>query len=404
VSNTSEDELREALGRELPGYMVPARIVLLDELPLTGNGKVDRGLLPSPEETAPRPGAAVAPRDATERLLADIWAESFESAGGPVDVTANFFDLGGDSMLAVRMMARIRQRTGRSLPVATLLARPTVASLAEVLRGGPGDEGRAALVPLRDTGTRPPLVLVHPVGGDVLCYAGLGALLDDDQPLYALQYPDLEPAPRTVAGLAAHYADAITERFPNGPYRLGGWSMGGVIALETARLLTERGRRVELVAAVDLLEPPGRAEPVSDAALLARFARDLAGLAGADWRPGPAEFEPTGDRSPIEELLTRARHAAVLPDEIDAATLERLTGRFLRLSRALADHEPTAYRGRVRLLRAIDGATAQATRQWLDLLGDQAESVDVPGDHYSVMRSPNLQTLAAELDKVLSDL
>ncbi|MQY35987.1 D-alanine--poly(phosphoribitol) ligase subunit 1 [Streptomyces sp. RB17] len=404
VSDASEEELREALGRELPGYMVPARIVLLDELPLTGNGKVNRRLLPSPEETAPRSGAAVAPRDAAERLLAGIWAEFFGPVGEPVDVTANFFDLGGDSMLAVRMMARIRQATGRSLPVATLLARPTVASIAEVLREQSGDEGRPALVTLRDAGTRPPLVLVHPVGGDVLCYAGLGALLDDDQPLYALQYPDVEPAPLTVVGLAAHYADALTERFPDGPYRLGGWSMGGVIALETARLLTGRGRTVELVAAVDLLEPPGRAEPASDAALLARFARDLAGLAGSDWNPGPAEFEPTHQRSPVEELLTRARQAGVLPAEIDAATLERLASRFLRLGRALADHEPTPYRGRVRLLRAMDGATAATTRQWLDLLGDQAESIDVPGDHYSIMRPPNLRTLAAELGKALEDL
>ncbi|MDG4863787.1 amino acid adenylation domain-containing protein, partial [Streptomyces sp. T-3] len=420
ASEASEEQLREALGRDLPGYMVPARIVLLDELPLTGNGKVDRHRLPSPEEGAPRSGAAVAPRDATERLLAEIWAEFFEAADGPVGagagVTANFFDLGGDSMLAVRMMSRIRQRTGRYLPVATLLARPTVASLAEVLREQPDDEGRAALVAVRDTGTRPPLFLVHPVGGDVLCYAGLAALLDHDQPVHALQYPDRHPdrhlgehpdhehAPSTVADLAAHYADAITERFPDGPYRLGGWSMGGVIALETARLLTRRGKTVELVAAVDLLEPPVVAQPASDAELLARFGRDLAGLAGSDWNPEPAEFEPAGDRSPIEELLTRARRAAVLPDEIDTATLERLAGRFLRLSRALADHRPAAYPGRVRLLRAMDGATATTTRQWLDLLGDRAESVDVPGDHYSVMRSPNLQALAAVLGKALEDL
>jgi thioesterase domain-containing protein len=177
-----------------------------------------------------------------------------------------------------------------------------------------------------------------------------------------------------------------------------------VIALEIARLLDGWGKTVELVAAVDLLEPPGRAEPASDAALLARFARDLAGLAGSEWNPDPAEFEPTDDRSPIEELLTRARHVAVLPHEIDAATLERLASRFLRLSRALADHKPAAYRGRVRLLRAMDGATAPTTRQWLDLLGDQAESIDVPGDHYSLMRPPNLQTLAAELGKALDDL
>ncbi|MFI5984709.1 amino acid adenylation domain-containing protein [Streptomyces sp. NPDC051555] len=404
VSGGSEKELREALGRELPGYMVPSRIVLLDELPLTANGKVDRRLLPSPEQPAPRPADAVAPRDEAERLLAGIWAEFFPPAGGPVDVTANFFDLGGDSMLAVRMMARIQQDTGRSLPVATLLARPTVALLAEALRHEPSDEGRASLVTLRAGGARPPLILIHPVGGDVLCYAGLGGLLEDEQPLHALQYPDLASAPETVADLAAHYADAIVERFPHGPYRLGGWSMGGVLALETARLLDERGRTVELVAAVDLLEPPGRAEPASDAALLAGFARDQAGLAGNAWHPTAADFEATEGRSPIGELLTRARDAAVLPEEIDAATLERLASRFLRLSRALARHEAVPYRGRVRLLRAMDGATTRTTRAWLDLLGDRAESIDVPGDHYSIMRPPHLHTLAAELSKALEDL
>ncbi|MFJ7244209.1 amino acid adenylation domain-containing protein [Kitasatospora sp. NPDC098652] len=403
-----EEELRTALGRELPGYMVPARIVRLDELPLTDNGKVDRRRLPAPPESAPRSAATVPPRDAVERQLAGIWAEFFPStAARELGVTEDFFDLGGDSMLAVRMMARIHRATGRSLPVATLLARPTVAALAEVLRERPGpaaDEARAALVPVRAAGSRPPLFLIHPVGGDVLCYAGLAALLDTEQPVHALQYPDPDPAPRSVAELAAHYVDAITERFPNGPYRLGGWSMGGVLALEAAALLTARGATVELVAAVDLLEPPGPAGPQSDVALLARFARDLAGLAGRDWHPGPEDFEPTGDRTPTEELLTRARQAAVLPDDVDPATLDRLAGRFLHLSRALAEHRPTPYRGRVRLLRAMDGATTGTTRQWLDLLGDRAEAVDLPGDHYSVMRPPHLQTLAAELDKALNDL
>ncbi|MFF4813798.1 amino acid adenylation domain-containing protein [Kitasatospora sp. NPDC001309] len=399
-----EEELRAALGRELPGYMVPARIVRLDELPLTDNGKVDRRRLPAPERTAPRTAATIPPRDAVERQLTRIWAEFFPNAATrELGVTENFFDLGGDSMLAVRMMARIHRDTGRSLPVATLLARPTVESLAEVLRERPADEGRAALVPIRATGSRPPLFLIHPVGGDVLCYAGLAALLDPDQPVHALQYPDPEPAP-TVAELAAHYADAITERFPDGPYRLGGWSMGGVLALEAAALLTARGATVELVAAVDLLEPPGPAGSQSDADLLARFARDLAGLAGRDWNPGPEAFEPTGERTPTEELLTRARRAAVLPDDVDPATLDRLAGRFLHLSRALAGHRPTPYRGRVRLLRAMDGATTGTTRRWLDLLGDAAEAVDLPGDHYTVMRPPHLPALAAELDKVLGDL
>jgi amino acid adenylation domain-containing protein len=391
-------ELRELL----PEYLVPARVVMLDDLPLSANGKVDRAALPSPDEHATAGAAFVAPRDETERAIAEIWAEFFDA--GPIGVTVSFFDLGGDSLMAVRLMARMASRTGHALALSTLFACPTIELLAGKLRAAAGGEstGRSALVAIRQGGARTPLVFVHPVGGDVLCYAELSGLLGDGQPFYALQVPDTQAPMETIEQMAAVYVEAIVAGLPAGPYRLGGWSMGAMIALEIARRLEQAGRTVELVLAVDLMEAPGsgRGRAADDAALAAWFARDLAGLAGTDWRPAKATFAAQG-RTPLEILYDEARRASVLPADIDIETLRRIVDRFSRNCRALLAYDPQPFTGRVRLLRAEDGGTIDVAERWRALWPGDAQVVDVPGDHYSVMRTPHVQDLAAALRDAL---
>lgn len=399
-------DLEDALRRELPDYLVPQRILLLDELPLSANGKVDRAALPAPDEGLTDGLDAVAPRNGTEKRLAAIWEEFFETR--PIGVTANFFDLGGDSLLAVRVMARIHEVFGCALPLSTLFAHPTIEQLAGALRDGDADTRRSALVPIRPEGGRPPLFFVHPVGGDVLCYAELASLLDADQPFYGLQVPDTDgDVPlESIPELAVHYARSITGAVPEGPLRLGGWSMGGVIALELAGLLAEAGRDVELVAVIDLLEPPGPHDTlVDEPALLAWFARDLAGLADQDWTPDADLFRGDEDRSPLAVLHTEAVRAGVLPPDIDLRTLGGIVGRFCANSRALVAHEPRRYDGRVVFLRAADGgASTETAEQWLALCPGAGSVIrDVPGDHYTAMRRPCLATLAAELRTALEE-
>ncbi|MFJ7900277.1 amino acid adenylation domain-containing protein [Streptomyces sp. NPDC096198] len=391
------DRLRETLGKTLPAYMVPQHILILDALPLTANGKVDRTALPQPGTRPDDDQAAVAPRDAIEAELASIWTEFFPDT--PFGVHTGFFALGGNSLLAVRLMARIGARLKRSLPLSVLFARPTIATLAEAVRDTGATTARTALVPIRTEGSRPPLFFVHPVGGDVLCYAELAQLLDPEQPFYALQVPD-GPELTTVADLAAHYADAVTEAYPEGPCRLGGWSMGGVVALETARHLTRAGRHVESVTVIDLMEPPGPAagEPVDDAVLLSWFARDLAGLGGHTWEPDPAAFRTAGALpDALAALHTEARHRSVLPPDLDTATLAAIYARFARNFRALLAHEPHPYPGPVRFLRAQDGAPDTAVTAWKALFPHDTRIVDLPGDHYTVMQQPRLRRLADEL-------
>ncbi|WP_180686107.1 non-ribosomal peptide synthetase/type I polyketide synthase [Streptomyces gossypiisoli] len=394
---SAPERLREALGKTLPAYMVPQHVLVLDTLPLTANGKVDRTALPVPGAHADDDGAAVAPRDDVEAELAAIWAEFFPEAA--IGVHTEFFALGGNSLLAVRLMAQISARLACSLPLSTLFARPTIASLAQAVRDAGSGLRRTALVPVRTEGSRPPLFFVHPVGGDVLCYAELASLLGEDQPFYALQVPD-GPELTTVAELAAHYAEAITAAVPDGPYRLGGWSMGGVVALEIAQQLARTGRHVESLAVVDLMEPPGPAggARVDDAVLLSWFARDLAGLAGHAWEPEPDSFREAGGLpEALGVLHAEARRRSVLPPDVDAGTLGAIFERFARNFRALLSHEPRPYAGPVRFFRAREGAPDAAVTAWQALFPDDAEVVDLPGDHYTVMQQPQLRRLADEL-------
>ncbi|MDX2564676.1 amino acid adenylation domain-containing protein, partial [Streptomyces sp. TX20-6-3] len=394
----TEQRITESLRKVVPQHLVPQRILVLDELPLSDNGKVNRAALPAPDEVAVEGAGFVAPRDEVERRLADIWAEFFGVT--EIGVTASFFDLGGDSLLAVRLMARIARGLGRSLPLSSLFARPTIELLAQTVReAGSAEDGRRALVPVRTTGWRTPLVFVHPVGGDVLCYAELAELLGHDQPFYALQLPDTELL--SVEDMAAHYVAAVREALPDGPYRVGGWSMGGVIALEMAAQLTAAGAEVELLAVVDLMERPGPAEgvPVSDEVLLSWFARDLAGLAGVEWELPAEAFD---GRPPVEVLHAEARAAGALSEDIDLDTLSSIVGRFQSNYRALLRYAPSTFAGRVLSLRAADGgASVETASRWMEYFPGDAALVDVPGDHYTVMRGERLRVLADELSRAL---
>ncbi|MFE6060199.1 amino acid adenylation domain-containing protein, partial [Streptomyces sp. NPDC056431] len=394
----TEQRITESLRKVVPQHLVPQRILVLDELPLSDNGKVNRAALPAPDEVAVEGAGFVAPRDEVERRLAEIWAEFFGVTD--IGVTASFFDLGGDSLLAVRLMARIARGLGRSLPLSSLFARPTIELLAQAVReAGSVEDGRRALVPVRTMGWRTPLVFVHPVGGDVLCYAELAELLGHDQPFYALQLPDTELL--SVEDMAAHYVAAVREALPDGPYRVGGWSMGGVIALEMAAQLTAAGAEVELLAVVDLMERPGPAEgaPVSDEVLLSWFARDLAGLAGVEWELPAEAFD---GRPPVEVLHAEARAAGALSEDIDLDTLSSIVGRFQSNYRALLRYAPSAFAGRVLSLRAADGgASVDTASRWMEYFPGDAALVDVPGDHYTVMRGERLRVLADELRRAL---
>jgi len=244
-------EVRRFLKERLPEYMAPASVVVLAQLPLTSNGKVDRRALPAPAEVRPSGHDAVAgPESPTHRVLLRIWEELL--GVGPIGITDNFFDLGGHSLLAVRLIDRIAQVCGKKLPLATLFAGATVDHLAQALARDEGDDAPRPLVEIQAGGDRRPFFFLH---GDV--YGGFYAstiarYLGPDQPFYALQPQGLDDgvAPDTIEAMAAAHIATLRAFRPDGPYRLGGFCHGGVLAFEMARQLQAHGQQVDLLVLI----------------------------------------------------------------------------------------------------------------------------------------------------------
>jgi amino acid adenylation domain-containing protein len=370
------DELRAWLRQRLPEPMVPAAFVFLPELPLTPNGKIDRGALPDPAQGEGRREGAAPPRDEIELRLVRLWEDLLETR--PIGIRDDFFALGGHSLLALRLMGSLELLYGRRIPLSALLEASTVEKLARLLRQEGEAPQRPLLVPLQPRGSRTPLFCVHPAGGNVFCYLPLARESGLEGPVHALQapLPGRRPAPWTVETMAALYLGALLEVRPAGPYRLAGWSLGGVVAFEMARRLDAAGEEVELLAMIDVAAPAPAGPETEDEDERASFALDLAGLAG--FGLGPATLEELSAREDLRELFDL----------------------FAANRRAARAYRPGPYRGRVLLVRAAEtAATSPAGLEaWQGLAAGGAEVRVLPGDHYSLLRLPLVAALAELLE------
>ena len=250
--------LRQQLCRKLPEPMVPARFVVLEKMPKTANGKCDRKALPGSAGRELAFGAAfVAPRNPTENMLAAIWAAVL--GRDAVGIHDDFFDLGGDSLGAIRLVAEVKKALGEAPPVAALLGSPTVEAMARCLLATSHARRGTLLVPMKPLGSKPPLYFVHGWGGGGGSFVNLAQCLGDDQPCYGLQAAGLEENKVVhcqVEEMAAHYALEIRSLQPQGPYYLGGYSAGGWIAYATAQELRRQGQQVNMLAMIDTLTIP----------------------------------------------------------------------------------------------------------------------------------------------------
>lgn len=253
-SDGSHAELRNHLKAKLPDYMVPSAFVVLEALPLTANGKIDRKALPAPERSDSDEATYVAPRTPIEKTLAALWAKVLKL--DRVGRHDNFFELGGNSLLAASLFARIEHEIGKKLPLGTLFQSPTVELLASALdnRRDHFSTDWVPLVPIQLKGSSPPLFLVHGAGGNVLLYRSLAEHLVPDYPLYGLQSRGLDgkSAPlATIEEMAIEYLREIRTVQRKGPYYLGGYCLGGTVAYEMAQILQYEGEEVALVAMLD---------------------------------------------------------------------------------------------------------------------------------------------------------
>ncbi|MGH9697147.1 MAG: thioesterase domain-containing protein, partial [Bryobacteraceae bacterium] len=242
----------------LPPYMVPAEFIELPALPLNANGKVDRQALALRASERREPVVSTQDRHSgVESELTAMWEALLGQS--TIGLDDDFFQLGGHSLLAARLFAQIQKRLAKQLPLASIIQAPTIRKLAAVIRDDNWVAPWSSLVQLSDGGPNLPLFLIHPIGGNILTYKQLAERLMG-QSVYGLQAQGLDgqsPAASSVESMAAHYIRAMRTVQPEGPYSLGGFSAGGMVAFEMARQLQNSGSKIGFLAIVDSsYEPP----------------------------------------------------------------------------------------------------------------------------------------------------
>ncbi len=382
--------LREYLAARLPAQMVPSTITLLDALPRAAGGKVDRARL-TVDTARERINPSIAPRDAVELQLLRIWETFFP--GRNIGVTDDFFALGGHSLMAMRVIARIQRAFSRDIPVSSLIQGRTIEQLACMLRKA-SDAPVSPMVTIHSQGDRQPLFLIHAVTGTVYCYVELAHLLGADRPVYGLQAAGLvDGAPdRRIEDMAARYIAELKRVQPQGPYLLGGWSMGGVIAFEMARQLEQSGETVSLLA---MLDAPASAATRYDARdALAQFVEHLGLPTGA-----VEKFQRLDPQAQLRAVLEQAQRSGLAPPDLELSELRRQLEVFTHNIRAMHDYTPAPYAGRITLFEAEESAAGANPHEfgWDRLADGGVARYVVPGNHHTLLRQPHVAKVARQL-------
>jgi amino acid adenylation domain-containing protein len=407
----TEQQLRRHAADELPMHMVPGIFIFLDQLPLNASGKIDRASLPAPQAHSAEPRPPVTP---TERAVAEIWRGILRLPADLTDVNGSFFALGGNSLQLIQLLSRIKERFGQSLDMREVFLSPTAGQLAAAIDerlstvpGRPGGDRAQAgppqrsLVPVKPGGSRRAFFCVHAVGGSVVPYVPLAQLLPADRPFYGLEALGLhgEPLIDEIPAMAQQYLAALRTVQPAGPYHLGGWSIGGVIAFEMARQLLAEGERLASLVLLDTAVPPGLDEIPGHAALLTDFAEDLAALQAR--QPAPLdqmELAALPEDEQANMVIRIAEEAGLIPCDVRAEMRVRIQ-LFVANATAALRYRPRYVDCRVTLVSAAE-TNPERTRGWSEF----ASGIDrytLPGTHYSILQRPQAIALADLLERCL---
>ncbi|MEV6805056.1 amino acid adenylation domain-containing protein [Streptomyces sp. NPDC051132] len=418
AGRTDVEEIRKSLRRTLPEHLVPTHFTWLDALPLTPSGKRDDAALRRlPLARHGTRTAVTPPRDAYERVLVTTVAELLQLP--TVSVDDDLFDLGATSLTVMRLVMLVKQRFGVEIPMSGLIAAPTVADLAGLLRSDRAVATFDPLVPFRTEGTRPPMFFVHPAGGNVLCFVQLAKHLPPDQPFYGLQAAGTEAGTEpltSVAALAENYLAAIRRVQPHGPYTLGGWSFGGFVALEMAERLRRAGEETADVFLLDTVAlEPGERTGLTDDALLGWFFWELLFLKlGSDSPEALVPRHLPDLEQKFAFIAQRAVEKGVLPPDSSASVVRRLFKVYEANWQAAIDYAGHTFDVDFTLLRATQPLPAvlremhtvartlheDAHNGWDGCTRGRLTVVDIPGDHLRIIEEPYVQVVASELTRL----
>ena len=408
VTTFKEDHTRTLLKRKLPEFMLPARFVVLPVFPLTRNGKIDRQALRALEPVPPsKQASAVAPRNFLEYRLMKIWEEILSIS--PIGMDDNFFDLGADSLQSIMLLASIEVTLKRKLPLGVLYESPTIAQLAARL-GDPDSLQAPLVLAIQPNGSRPPFLCV----GAFALFRPLAHKLGFDQPFFGVPLPGVREltAPYRLEDIAAHCVKTIRATQAEGPYFVGGWCDGGVLAYEIAQQLRRQGQDVAQLVLFDA-ENPSSNKSLSrkDAAFsgvyficqwLKQQYRTLQHLRGSQVVQHVRDLFARRIYSIRQRMWT-----TVYRNELRAGAA--LSGKLLEVDRVLTfcieNYNPQPYDGPTLLFQPADRLTGRyrdSQYGWGKLVS-KVQICEVPGDHTTMFLDPNVQVMGEKLGASLRE-
>ncbi|MDH5325117.1 MAG: amino acid adenylation domain-containing protein [Gammaproteobacteria bacterium] len=411
----SEPELKRHIQAKLPQYMIPSSIQTIEQWPLSSNGKVDRKALVAGIQTDSniRSNPSLeqeVPATAMETTLLKIWQRVLP--GRVSGVTEDFFALGGQSFEAIQIVGQIRENTGVSLSLGDIWQARTIRELACLIENAGQQQQSRIVVPIDLTGEGNPMFLVHPAGGQVLCYRQLGGGLS--RPVYAFQAPGMDGVNQPLSDIRAMariYVEQLVRIQETGPVLLGGWSSGGLIAYEMAVQLLALGREVEGIAVIDSPAPLNH-DPVSDKCMVEWFLTDL-DLASAFYQA----YDKVELGCETEEQLLQSAFKIMQQQNIELASdpvqLRRIYGVFKGIVNGSRNYSATPVNCSMLVLRAAQGCVKEfahhpcaddVTWGWSNLSGGRIEGASVEATHYTILSQRNTHSVLTVVERWLQSL
>ncbi|MFB2772383.1 amino acid adenylation domain-containing protein [Pelatocladus sp. BLCC-F211] len=402
-------QLLRYLQQKLPTYMLPSAFVVLDAFPLTPNGKIDKRALPTNKLIRPNTNdnvMAMAPRNFTELSLVKLWENLLNTSS--IGVKDNFFNLGGHSFLAVRLMAQIQDRFGHNLTLSTLFENPTIEKIAPIVSQPFRESSNSPLVAINSSGSKIPFFCIHGAGGGINHYINLSRRLGENYPFYALEHNPNQEEPEiiTVEETANYYLQEIRKVQPKGPYLLGGHCYGGVLAFEMAQQLQREGETVDLLVVIDAILSETRIESTKDddAKFLLRMAESIKTDSNIDFS---LSFEELRDLSLNEQLDLINQKMNFIFSDTEIKDFIRYYKLFKAHVQAMRNYTPLVYEQSITLFRAKEEIihdfespefnSNDPLLGWGKYSSQAIQVMEIPGDHFSIFIEPHIQELARNL-------
>ncbi|MCG7410809.1 non-ribosomal peptide synthase/polyketide synthase [Paenibacillus sp. ACRRX] len=384
---------RKYLVERLPSHMVPGLFVSVSVMPLTPNNKIDRNALSHyKSEVNATSNKSINPRDSIEYQLVQMWKELLPHEN--ITIKNDFFELGGHSLMAIKLLSKIHNHWGASLQVLTFFQNSTIEKLARLIRQERFEDCNTSEIMINmSTTTQQPFFCIHPAGGNIYCYNQLAKLLKGKCSFYGIQSPFLENegVDLGLEEIVDFYLDEIKKVQPNGPYMLGGWSLGGAIAYDLACKLEQRGESVSLLVLMDTMLAKGnRYEFSEEAAIL-----ELEELMSDQPSPIVDVFEERTIQNRYQNILDQAKRSEMLPEDSEISSIERIIDTYRYNMQLLCSYEAVKYNSKVVYFKAQEGE--DLLHDWNEVLTGSMETYYVEGKHADMMNSPAVDRIAEKL-------